>query len=78
MVVLLRAEAPGAKIDGVKGDAEEVGGNEAELGGADADDADDSAVDSADDPALPEFFAEQNGAENGQDAGDVIQTNSLE
>ena len=77
-VVLLRAEAPGAEIDGVKGDAEEIGGDEAELRGAGADDAHNGAVDGANHPALPELLAKQNGAENGQNAGDVIQPNSLE
>lgn len=64
-VVLLRPEAPGAEIDGIEGDAEKIGGDEAELRGAHANDAYDSAIDGADDPALPESFAEQNGAENG-------------
>lgn len=73
-----RREAPGAEIDGVKRDAEEIGGDEAELGGADADDANYGAINRADDPALPELFAEENGTENGQNAGDVIQTNGLE
>lgn len=68
-------EAPGAEVDGVESDAEEIGGNEAELGGAEADDAYDGAIDRSDHPALPELFAEQNGAENGQNAGDVIETN---
>ena len=71
-------EAPGAEIDGVKGDAEEIGGDEAELGGANTDHADDGAVNGGDDPALPELLAEQDGAENGQNAGDVIQTNIFE
>lgn len=71
-------EAPGAEIDGVKGDAEEIGGDETKLSRTHANDADDCAVDGADDPALPEFLAEHNGAEDGQNAGDVIQTNGLE
>ena len=71
-------EAPGAEIDGVKGDAEEIGGDEAELGGANTDHADDGAVNGGDDPALPKLLAKQDGAENGQNAGDVIQTNIFE
>src|SRR5437763_8391508 len=71
-------EAPGAEIDGVKGDAEEICGNEAELGGANTDHADDGAVNGSDDPALPKLLAEQDGAENGQNAGDVIQANIFE
>ena len=77
-VVLLRCKAPGAEVDSVERDAEEICGDEAELGGAHADDADDGAVDGADDPALPELLAEQDGAENRQNARDVIQPNSLE
>ena len=72
---LMRPEAPGAEVDGVEGDAEEIGGDKAELGRAGADDADDGAIDGGNDPALPELLAEQNGTENSQDAGDVIQAN---
>ena len=54
-------EAPGNEIAGVEGDAKEIGGNEAELRGANSDDADDGAVDSGDDPALPELLADQHG-----------------
>ena len=71
-------EAPGAEIDGVKGDAEEIGGDEAELGGANTDHADDGAINGGNDPALPKLLAEQNGPENGQNAGDVIQSNIFE
>jgi len=59
--------APVEQIAGVEGDAKEVGRDEAELGGADADDADDGTVDSGDDPALPELFADEHGGEDGQD-----------
>lgn len=71
-------EAPGAEIDGVEGDAEEIGGNKAELRRANADNADDGAVNRGDDPALPKLLAEQDGSKNGQNAGDVIQPNGLE
>jgi hypothetical protein len=50
-------EAPGAEIDGVEGDAEEIRRDEAELSGAKADDADYGAINGTDDPALPELFA---------------------
>ena len=36
--------APVDEVAGVKGDAEKVGGDETELGGADADDANDGTV----------------------------------
>lgn len=70
-------EAPGDDVGGVEGDAEEIGGDEAELGGAETDDADDGGVDGADDPALPEFFAEEDGAEHGEDAGQVVQADGV-
>lgn len=73
-----RRETPGAEIDGVKRDAEEIGGDETELGSAQANDTNDGTVDGGDNPALPELLAEQDGAENGQNARDVIQTNGLE
>ena len=61
--------APVDEVAGVEGNAEEVGGDETELGGTDADDADDGAIDSGDDPALPKLFANEHGGEHGQDAG---------
>jgi len=64
--------APVDEVAGVEGDAEKIGGNETELGGADSDDADDSAIDGGDDPALPELFANEHSGENGQNAGQVI------
>lgn len=66
------------QIAGVKRDAEEIGRNETELSGADADDADDGAIDGGDDPALPELAAKQDGAEDGQNARDVVQANVVE
>jgi hypothetical protein len=69
---------PGEEIAGVEGDAEEVGGDEAELRGADADNTDDSAIDGGYDPALPKLLAEENGAEDGQDAGKIIQSDGME
>ena len=69
--------APVDEVAGVEGDAEKIGGDEAELGGADADDADDGAVDAGDDPALPKLLANQHGGEDGQDAGQIIQSNQV-
>ena len=70
--------APVDEVAGVEGDAEEIGGDETELGGADTDDADDGAVDGGDDPALPELFANENGGQNGQNAGEIIEANHVE
>ena len=69
--------APVDEVAGVEGDAEKIGGDEAELGGTNANDADDGTVDSGDDPALPEFLANQNGGDDGQDAGQIIQANQV-
>jgi hypothetical protein len=56
--------APLDEVAGVEGDAEEIGGDETELGSADADDADDGAVDCGNDPALPELLANEHGGEH--------------
>ena len=56
--------APVDEVAGVEGDAEEIGGDETELGSADADDADDGAVDCGNDPALPELLANKHGGEH--------------
>ncbi len=61
--------APVDEVAGVEGDAKEVGGDESELGGADADDADDGAIDSRNDPALPKLLADEHGGKHGQDTG---------
>jgi len=70
-------KAPGAEIESIEGDAEEVGGNEAELRGAHTDDANYGAINGADDPALPEFAPEQDRAKDGKDTRDVVQTNQV-
>jgi len=48
------------------------------LRGADADDADDGAINGGNHPALPQSFPEQDRTEYGQDARDVIQSKELE
>lgn len=72
-----RAEPPGDKVARVESDAEEIRGNEAELRGAYADDADDSAVNGSHDPTLPQFPAEEEGSENGEHARDIVQTQQV-
>ena len=64
--------APVDEVAGVEGDAEKIGGDKSELGGAYADNADDGAIDSGNDPALPEFFANEHSGENGQNARQII------
>jgi hypothetical protein len=61
--------APMEEIAGVKGDAQEIGGDEAELSGADTDEANDRAIYGGHDPALPQFSADENRTDDGQHAG---------
>jgi len=64
--------APVDEVAGVEGDAKKIGGNKSELGGADADDTDDGAIDGGNDPALPELLANEHSGENGQNARQII------
>ena len=68
---------PVDEIAGVKGDAKQIGGYETKLGGADADYANDGAIDGSNNPALPELLAEEDGAQNGQNAGEIIEWNHV-
>lgn len=65
-VVLLRErfDAPGEEVPGVQDDAEEVGGDEAKLSGSETDDAHNGAIDSSDDPALPELFPKKDSGDH--------------
>jgi predicted transcriptional regulator len=72
-----RAEAQVEQVAGVKGDAEEVGGDKTELGGTDADDADDGTIEGGNNPALPELLANEDGGENGQHAGEIIEPDDV-
>ena len=63
--MLLGFEAPSDQVAGVESDAEKIGRNEAELRSADADNANDGAIDRGDDPALPEFAPEKDCAKHG-------------
>lgn len=74
----LRSQAPGKEVARVQGDAEQIGGDKSKLRGANADHANDGAIDGGDDPALPQSFAQQDRTEDGQDAGDVIQSKGVE
>ena len=73
--MLLRA--PVEEIGGVQGDAKEIGRDETELRGADADDTDDGTIDGGNNPALPELLAEEDGAQDGQNAGEIIESNHV-
>ncbi|HTB93222.1 MAG TPA: hypothetical protein VK728_10355 [Candidatus Sulfotelmatobacter sp.] len=69
--------APVYEIGGVKGDADKVRWDETELGGADTDHTDDGAIERGNNPALPELFAEEDGTQHGQNAGEIIESNQV-
>ena len=55
----------------------EIGGNESELRGSNSDDANNGAVGTGDDPALPFVSAHQVGREQRKETRDVIETNQI-
>lgn len=69
---------PVEEIGRVKRDAKEIRRYETELGSADADHTDDGAVEGGHNPTLPELFAEENGAQDSQNAGEIIESNHVE
>jgi hypothetical protein len=69
---------PVDEVGRVKSDAKEISGHETELSGTDADDADDGAIERGHNPALPEFLAEEDSAQDGQNAGEIIESNHVE
>jgi hypothetical protein len=70
--------APVDQVASVEGDAEKVGGNESELRGLDANDTNDRAINGRNYPPLPELFANEHSRQDGQNAGDVIESNHVE
>jgi hypothetical protein len=65
------------EIASVEGDAQEIGWYEAELGSADTDHADNGAIQRSNNPTLPELFAEEDGSQNSQNAGEIIESNHV-
>jgi hypothetical protein len=76
-LLVLLLGTPVYEIARVKGDAKKIGGHETELGSAHADDTDNGAIKRGYNPALPEFFAKENGAQDGQNAGEIIESNHV-
>jgi len=72
--MILFFEAPVKEIAGVQSDAEEIGGDEAELRRAEADHADDGAVHSGNYPALPKLSANEDRANDREHAGEIVET----
>ena len=72
-----RVRSPLQEIVSVDGDAEEIGCNKPGLRGAERDDADQDAVHAGNDPALPKAASHQDGGENRERAGDVVETQHL-
>ena len=77
-LLVLLLGTPVDEVGRVKGDAKKISGHETELGGADADHTDDGAVERRDNPALPEFLAEEDSAQDGQNTGEIIESNHME
>lgn len=68
---------PVDEVRGVQSDAKEIGGDETELGSADANHANNGAVDGGNNPALPELLAQEDGAKDSQNAGKIIESNHM-
>ena len=66
-----------AQVVAVHSQTKEIGGNEAELRGANSDDADDGAVGAGDNPTLPFMSADQIRREQRKSARDVIKAKQL-
>ena len=64
---------PGAQVRRVQPDAKNICGNEAILGGAHADHANQAAIDCCEHPALPATPSYEDCGANRQDAGQIIQ-----
>ena len=58
---------------GVEGEAEEVGGDEAGLGGAEGDHADDDAIEGGEGPSVPVAASDEDGGNDGEQARDVVE-----
>jgi len=76
-LLILLLGTPIDEVGSVERDAKEIRGDETELGGAHANYADYSAVDGGNNPALPQLFAEENCAEDGQNAREIIESNHM-
>jgi hypothetical protein len=76
--VVLPFGPPVDEVAEVESDTKEIGGDESELRGLDADDTNDSAIDGGNDPTLPELFANEHSRQDRQNAGDVIESNHVE
>jgi hypothetical protein len=77
-LLILLPGAPVYEIRCVKGDANEICRYETELGSADADHTDNGAIECGHNPTLPELLAEEDSAQDGQNAGEIIESNHVE
>ncbi len=66
--------APLPDVEGVQGEAKQIGGNEPKLRSVHRNNADQNAVETCDHPSLPTFLSHKNRRANGQDAGDIVQS----
>jgi len=58
---------------GVEGEAEEVGGDEAGLRGAEGDHADDDAIEGGESPSVPVVAPDEDGGDDGEQTRDVVE-----
>ncbi len=65
--------APPADVVCINRKAEDVGGDEAYLGSAKGDHADDDAIDGCKDPSVPVVASDKDGGDNGEHARDVVE-----
>jgi hypothetical protein len=65
--------APLPQVDDAEYDAEEVGRNEAQLRGSDADDANNDAIDGSQHPTFPAPSSNQNGGRDGEYARHIVE-----
>jgi hypothetical protein len=76
-LLILLLGTPVEEIGRIKGDAKEIRRYETKLSSADADDTNHGTVESGHNPALPELLAEEDGAQDGQNAGEIIESNHV-
>lgn len=76
-LLVLPLGAPIKEVGGVQSDAKKIGGHETELRSSDTDHAHDGAIKRGYNPALPQLLTEEDGAQDGQNAGEIIESNHV-
>jgi hypothetical protein len=76
-LLILLPGTPVDEVGGVQGDAKEIRRHETELRSADTDNTNHGTIESGHNPALPELLAEEDGAKDRQNAGEIIESNHV-